>query len=108
LRLSPFDPLGYLAHDSVSIGHFQRGRYEEAVSAARKAIKFNPGFSINYVLLAAPLGKLSRLDEARTAAARVLELQPSFSISKQFNSVGCAPELTALLVDALTGAGLPP
>jgi TolB-like protein len=108
LRLSPLDPLGYLAHDSVSVGHFQRGRYEEAISAARKAIQFNPGFSINYVLLAAPLAKLSRLDEARAAAARVLELQPSFSISKQFNSVGCAPDLTALLGDALTDAGLPP
>jgi tetratricopeptide (TPR) repeat protein len=89
------------------VGHFQRGRYEEAVNAARKAIQFNPGFSINYVLLAAPLARRSRLDEARTAAARVLELQPSFSISKQFNSVGCARDLTALLTDALLEAGFP-
>ena len=58
LRLSPFDLLSYLAYDSVSVGHFRRGRYEEAVSAAWKAIQFNPGFSINYVLLAAPLAKL--------------------------------------------------
>ena len=108
LRLSPFDPLSYLAYDSVSVGHFRRGRYEEAVNAARKAIQFNPGFSINYVLLAAPLAKLLRLDEARTAVARVLELQPSFSTSKQFNSVGCARELTALMTDALIEAGLPP
>jgi tetratricopeptide (TPR) repeat protein len=108
LRLSPFDPLSYLAYDSISVGHFRLGRYEEAVNAARKAIQFNPGFSINYVLLAAPLAKLSRLDEAKTAVARVLELQPSFSISKQFNSVGCARELSALLTDALLEAGLPP
>ena len=51
--------------------------------------------------------KLARLDEARAAVARVLELQPSFRISKQFNSVGCTPDLTALLTDALTKAGLP-
>ena len=108
LRLSPFDPLSYLAYDSVAIGHFQRGRYEDAVNAARKAIQFNPGFSINFVFLAAPLAKLARLDEARAAVARVLELQPSFRISKQFNSVGCAPDLTALLTDALTKAGLAP
>ena len=57
LRLSPFDPLSYLAYDSISVGHFRLGRYEEAVNAARKAIQFNPGFSINYVLLAAPLAK---------------------------------------------------
>jgi adenylate cyclase len=108
LRLSPFDPLSYLAYDSIAIGHFQGGRYEDAVNAARKAIQFNPGFSINFVLLAAPLAKLARLDEAKTAASRVLELQPSFGISKQFNSVGCAPDLTALLTDALIKAGLPP
>jgi tetratricopeptide (TPR) repeat protein len=99
--------LSYLAYDSVAVGHFQRGRYEEAANAARKAVQFNPGFSINHVLLAAPLLKLGRVDEARAAAARVLELQPSFSISKQFTSVGCAPELTALLTDALREAGLP-
>jgi Flp pilus assembly protein TadD len=100
--------LSYLAYDSVSVGHFRRGRYEVAVNAARKAIQFNPGFSINYMLLAAPLARLSRLDEARIAVTRVLELQPSFSISKQFNSVGCAQDLTALLTDALIEAGLPP
>jgi tetratricopeptide (TPR) repeat protein len=101
LRLSPFDPLSYLAYDSIAIGHFQRGRYEVAVNAARKAIQFNPGFSTNFVFLAAPLAKLAGLDEARTAVARVLELQPSFSISKQFKSVGCEPELTTLFTDAL-------
>jgi len=107
LRISPFDPLGYLAYDSIAVGHFQLGRYEEAANAARKAVQFNPGFSVNHVLLAAPLVKLGRVDEARTAAARVLELHPSFSMSKQFTSVGCARELTALLTDALREAGLP-
>src|SRR5262249_38627093 len=63
LRLSPLDPLSYLAYDSIAMGHFQRGRYEEAVGAARRAIQFNPDFSINYVLLAAPLAKLARLNE---------------------------------------------
>jgi adenylate cyclase len=108
LRLSPFDPLSYLAYDSIAVGHFQRRRHEEAVNAARKAVQFNPGFSINYVFLAAPLAKLARFTEASAAAARVRELQPSFSISKQFNSVGCAPDLTASLTEALIKAGLPP
>jgi TolB-like protein/Flp pilus assembly protein TadD len=107
LRLSPLDPLNYLAYNSIAMGHFQRGRYEEAVSAARRAIQFNPDFSINYMLLAAPLAKLARLNEARAAADHVLELQPSFSTSRQFTSVGCAAELAASLTDALTLAGLP-
>ena len=76
----------------------RRGKRSNSIQASVSTI----------VLLAAPLAKLSRLDEAKTAVARVLELQPSFSISKQFNSVGCARELTTLLTDALLEAGLPP
>ena len=48
------------------MGHFRRGRNEEAVDAARKAIQFDPGFRTTYVFLAAPLAKLARLNEART------------------------------------------
>jgi tetratricopeptide (TPR) repeat protein len=96
-----------IAYDSIAMGHFQRGRYEEAVSAARRAIQFNPDFSINYVLLAAPLVKLARLNEAGVAAGHVLELQPSFSASPQFTSVGCALELAASPTHALALPGLP-
>jgi len=37
-------------------------------------VQSNPAHSINYVLLAAALAKLGRLEEAKAAAARVLEL----------------------------------
>ena len=107
LRLSPFDPLSYLAHHSMALGHFQGGRFEEAVNAARKAIEINPAFSINHLLLAAPLARLGRIEEAKTAAARVLAAQSSFSIGKHFAAVDCAPSLAAALTPALREAGLP-
>jgi hypothetical protein len=47
--------LSYLAYHSIALGHFQRGHFEAAVNAARKAIEFNPGFSINHLMLTAPL-----------------------------------------------------
>ena len=74
IRLSPFDPLSYLAYHSIALGHFQRGHFEAAVNAARKAIEFNPGFSINHLMLTAPLVKLARMEEAKAAAARFLAL----------------------------------
>jgi TolB-like protein len=107
LRLSPFDSLSYLAYHSIAIGHFQRGRFEEAVNAARKAIEFNPRFSVNYLALAAPLVKLARIEEAKAAAARVLAAQPSFSLSGQLAAVGCAPSLAVQLTEALRDVGLP-
>jgi adenylate cyclase len=107
LRLSPFDPWAFAAFGSVTLGHFQRGRYEEAANAAYRAVQSNPAHSINHVLLAAPLAKLGRLDEAKAASARVLELQPAFRYGRQLSGVDCAPALAASLSEALSATGLP-
>jgi len=107
LRLSPLDPWRSSAFISFALGHFHRGRYEEAAAAARKAVQFSPGFSICHMVLAAALAKLGRLEEARAAATRVLELQPVFRYSRQLASVNCEPTLAASLGEALRAAGLP-
>jgi Flp pilus assembly protein TadD len=107
MRLSPFDPWAFAAFHSLILGHFHRGRYEEAVNAARKAVQSNPAHSISYMLLAAALVKLGRLEEAKAAAVRVLELQPAFRYSRQFAGVDCAPALAASLSEALRATGLP-
>jgi TolB-like protein/Tfp pilus assembly protein PilF len=107
LRLSPFDPWAFAAFHSLMLGHFQRGRYEEAVNAAHKAVQSNPAHSISHMLLAAALAKLGRLEEAKTAAASVLELQPAFQYRRQFAGVYCAPALAASLSEALRTTGLP-
>ena len=107
IRLSPFDSWRFAAHHSLTLGHFLRGRYQEAVHSAYKAVQANPGHSISHMLLAAPLVKLGRMEEAKAAAARVLELQPTYRYSKQFSGVNCAPALAASLSDALGETGLP-
>jgi TolB-like protein/class 3 adenylate cyclase/Tfp pilus assembly protein PilF len=107
MRLSPFDPWAFAAFHSLTLGHFHRGRYEEAANAAHKAIQSNPGHSISHMLLAAPLAKLGRLEEAKAAAARVLERQPAFRYSQQLSGVDCAPALAASLSEALRVTGLP-
>jgi adenylate cyclase len=107
MRLSPFDPWAFAAYGSLTLGHFQRGRYHEAVNAAYKAVQSNPGHSINYVLLAASLAKLGRFEEAKAAAARVLELHPGFRYSRQFSGVDCRGAHAAALGEALRAAGLP-
>jgi adenylate cyclase len=107
IRLSPFDSWRFAAHHSLTLGHFLRGRYQEAVDSAYKAVQANPGHSISHMLLAAPLVKLGRMEEAKAAAARVLELQPTYRYSKQFSGVNCAPALAASLSDALGETGLP-
>jgi TolB-like protein/tetratricopeptide (TPR) repeat protein len=107
MRLSPFDPWAFAAFHSFALGHFHRGRYEEAANAAYRAVQSNPAHSISYMLLAASLVKLGRLPEAKTAAARVLKLQPAFRYGRQFSGVDCAPALARSLGEALDAAGLP-
>jgi TolB-like protein len=107
MRLSPFDPWAFAAFHSLTLGYFQRGRYEEAANAAYKAVQSNPGHSISYMLLAAPLAKLERFEQANAAASRVLELQPGFRYSRQFSGVNCEPALASALGEALRATGLP-
>lgn len=107
MRLSPFDSWAFAAFDAQAMGHFHRGRYEEACRAAYRAVQANPRHSITHVQLAAALAKLGRLQEARTVAARVLELHPTFRYGRQFQGVNCSPALAASLGEALRTAGLP-
>jgi adenylate cyclase len=107
IRLSPFDPSMIASLHGMFLGHFFRRRYDEAATAARRAIRSKPGFSISHMMHAAALSRLGRVDEARAAAGRVLELQPNFSSSGQVIAVGAIPSLAEPLVEAMRAAGLP-
>jgi adenylate cyclase len=108
LRVSPLDRLAFAHHHALAIGHFVRGRYEEAANAARRAVQSNPGFGVAHSLLAAALAKLGRTEEARAAAMRVLALQPSFSSGGICVAIGIASTLAEVLKEAWREAGLPP
>jgi tetratricopeptide (TPR) repeat protein len=54
-----------------------RGRYEEALKRARRAIELNSGFAEAHDTLARVLADLGRHDEAIRAQARAIELAPS-------------------------------
>ena len=89
------------------IGHFPRGRYEEAAKAGRRALQCNPGFGVTHSLLAAPLAKLGRRQEAKVVAKQVLALQPSFSASRLCTALALPADLAEALTEAWRGAGMP-
>jgi tetratricopeptide (TPR) repeat protein len=107
VRLSPFDRLSYAAHMGLAVGHFAQDRYEEAVSAARRAIQSNPGFSVAHWVLAASLAGLGRIPEAKIAAAKALALSPNFTTAGTFAGIGVATTLAARFTEACRAAGLP-
>jgi len=106
VRLSPFDRLIFAAHIGLAVGHFARDRYEEAVSAARRAIQSNPGFSVAHWVLAASLAALGRIPEAKIATAKVLALSPNFTTAGTFAGIGVPTTLAARFTETCRAAGL--
>jgi adenylate cyclase len=107
VRLSPFDRLIFAAHIGLAVGHFARDRYEEAASAARRAIQSNPGFSVAHWVLAASLAGLGRIPEAKLAAAQVLALSPDFTTAETCACIGVPAVLASPFTKASRAAGLP-
>jgi TolB-like protein len=105
IRLSPFDPLLFATFAGMSVALIGLGRFDEAVSAARKAVRLNPLFAFTYRCLASALAHLERDAEAREAVAGLLELDPNFRISERV-ARGDALGLRSY-VDGLRKAGVP-
>src|ERR1700738_1225106 len=59
LRLSPFDPLCFVAHFALGNVRFRERRYEDAASSYAEGVRANPRFSTLYALQDAALGWLA-------------------------------------------------
>jgi adenylate cyclase len=81
------------------------GRFDEAVSAAKKGVRQNPLFPFTYRCLASALAHLGREAEAREAVAGLLELDPDFRISERV--AGGDVLGLRLYIDGLRKAGVP-
>ena len=106
IRLNPLDP-GLLLFSYIGMGnaYIELRRFDDAITAARKAQHLNPFHSGAYRCLAAAFAHLERSAEAREAAARVLEVDRGFTISAWLARGGYSN--AKLLIEGLRLAGLP-
>jgi adenylate cyclase len=81
IRLSPLDPFLFGTYTHIGLAFIGLGRFDDALVAAKKALRKNKTLSTTYRCLAAALAHLGRETEAREAAAGLLELEPDFRIS---------------------------
>ncbi|HSU98515.1 MAG TPA: transcriptional regulator, partial [Roseiarcus sp.] len=106
LRLSPFDPLLYVAHLALGIAALQEDRYDETAAWWRKCAGANPKFGMIAIGQALALALAGRIEDAKEVLARGLELEPNASI-RTIRELGYNPALQAKLIRGAQRLGLP-
>jgi TolB-like protein len=81
MRLNPNDPQMYATQDGMAVAHFVAGRYGEAVSWAKTALREKPDFVLPMCVAAASAACAEQLSEAQKTVARLQQLYPNLRIS---------------------------
>jgi adenylate cyclase len=106
LRLDPRDPLLFGGLHMIAQAHYACHEYEEAVEAARRAIRAYPDFPPTYRWLAAALGQLGRAQEAKAALDTAIALLPTQIVTFARNPPGWfSPESHDHFLEGLRKAG---
>ncbi len=107
-RGSPRDPERYIWYIAIMNAHFAAEQYEECVEAGEKAVLLQPNFYGGYVILAAALPYLGRIDEAKKAVQKVRKLMPRLTLKNTArNPMFVRKKDVARMLEGLRQAGLP-
>ncbi|MGV7211705.1 adenylate/guanylate cyclase domain-containing protein [Bradyrhizobium sp. UFLA05-112] len=105
VRVSPVDPWLQYSFAGMGYASIELRHFDEAIAAAKKALRLNRSHSGAYCVLASAFAHLGRDGEAREAVARLLELNPAFTISSWIARGGRSN--AKLMTEGLRKAGLP-
>ncbi|MFO1061751.1 MAG: adenylate/guanylate cyclase domain-containing protein [Dongiaceae bacterium] len=106
MRLSPVDPMGFIADFGIGAAHFVAGRYAEAVIWTQKGLSRQPHATWSLRVLVPALAHAGRLEEARQSLARLLESHPGLTIAKVRESLSFGPGTMERIAGGLRKAGL--
>jgi adenylate cyclase len=105
IRLSPFSPSPYL--HTVALAYRDLGRYDEAISYAKKAVERSPKSMPSRNVLITCYIWAGREEEARAQAEELLEIHPEYCIPKHRQGRFKDPAINKRGNSALRKAGLP-
>ena len=106
LRLSPFDPVAFVAHTALGHVAIYEAHYDEAALHYAKAVQANPRFSVAYFCQAIALALAGRAEEAGPIVRQLLEIDPGFRSTKVFDNAGVGT-FAARLKEGARLLGLP-
>lgn len=110
-RLNPLDLTHHVHWNAVGMAYFTARRYEEADSAADKALNARPTYPPGLRLKVATCGLLGRIAEGRAYVERLLAVHPECSVSWLLDFWGPimrrTPHALAKFAEGARLAGLP-
>jgi TolB-like protein len=108
MRQNPLDPFIAYGQAGTAHAHFSTGRYDEASSWARMALRELPDWGPALRMAAASDASAERMDSAKKIMVRVRQLDPTLSISNLRDVIGpYSPDDFAKYAEGLRKAGLP-
>jgi TolB-like protein/tetratricopeptide (TPR) repeat protein len=108
VRLSPLDPLTFVAQTAHAMAHFFAGRFDEALSWAGKVLRDHPDYQLALRIFAAASALTGREEEAQQAVKRLRQLDPALRISNLKDRYPLRrPADLARWAEGLRRAGLP-
>ncbi len=108
LRLSPFDPMRFIAQIASAVSKLAMGEAEAALAIARRALDASPTFAPALTVEIMCLVRLGRTEEARATVERLREIAPDTRIGTLYERFLYADALGFDRIAAeMRAAGLP-
>ena len=108
LRLSPRDPLVALWYEILCLAAIVRGRYEQSVDWAKKAVQGQPRRWLSYIGLAVSCGNIGDTNRAAQTIQALQEIDPGVTMATVRRSLPFMnPADLERFIEALRKAGLP-
>jgi TolB-like protein/Tfp pilus assembly protein PilF len=107
IRLSPLDPLTFVAYSLIGLCHFLADRDEEAMSWDEKSLRERPDWVPSLRRVAATHAMAGRMPQAKKTVERMLEINPAMRVSELGKTAPLLGNRLAKLMEGLRKAGVP-
>jgi adenylate cyclase len=107
IRLSPFDPAGFVCFFGIADACFLKGQYDEAIEWSHKGLSQQPEAAWHLRVLVPALIHAGRKEEAHQAFKKLIEHYPGLTIGKVRNALPFAADMVERIADGLRQTGLP-
>jgi len=106
IRLSPFDPAGFVCCFGIADAHFYKGEYDESIEWSLKGLSQQPEAEWHLRVLVPALVHAGRRAEAEDAFGKLTAHYPGLTIAKVRDALPFAADMVDRIEDGLRRLGL--